>query len=188
MSSAQSTLNADEAKLVEDEENQSSCRDHDASSGVVHEVVRAPPVVHDHGPVARGRGGPRTGLDATITQDQTTLTHDEATLDTDQQKEAADLAQAQTDCTSANTGTPAGQATCEAALETVSADEQQVSKDQTTVSKDETALGQALGASVERQARRAAPGDAVNRQLGSSPTQSGTRHPLDDCRDDRRRP
>jgi multidrug efflux pump subunit AcrA (membrane-fusion protein) len=153
VSSAQSTVQADEAKLTEDEEAQSSsATTTPSSSGTSHTSaagtgtsLRSPSAPSTTTTVPPS-GGAGPGQDATITRDQEQLTLDEATLGTDQQKEAADLAQAQTDCTSANTGTPAGQATCEAELETVSGDEEQVSKDQSTVSKDETALGQALAA------------------------------------------
>jgi multidrug efflux pump subunit AcrA (membrane-fusion protein) len=140
VSSAQSTLSADEAKLVEDEESQAS-----AASG--SKTPSSTPSTTTTTTTTPGHGGTGTsGPSATITADQTTLTQDQSTLSNDQQQEGADLAQAQSDCTSANTGTPAGQAACESALQTVSTDEQLVSKDQTTVSKDETALGAALAA------------------------------------------
>jgi trimeric autotransporter adhesin len=152
VSSAESTVHADEAKLTEDEDAQTSSTSTTTtpSSGTSSASPSgtaqgsSSPSTSTTVPSAGGTG---IGQNAQITQDQKTLTQDEATLDTDQQKEAAVLAQAQTDCTSANTATPAGQATCEAALQTVSADEQQVSKDQNTVSKDELALQQALLAS-----------------------------------------
>ena len=144
VSSAQSTVAADEAKLVEDEESQASAASSSSSVGL-QDPDLDPVVHHDDDTPTRGTSG---GQNATVTADQSTLTADESTLSTDQHKEAADLVQAQSDCTSANTSTTAGQATCEAALQTVSADEQQVSKDQTTVSKDETALGQALDGRV----------------------------------------
>ncbi len=148
VSSDESTLDADQAKLVEDEENESSAASATktpsptASSGAKTSSPTPSSTTTTTTPPTRASSGQNT----TVTKDQTVLTQDESTLATDQNKEGADLAQAQSDCTSANTGTPAGQATCEAALQTVSSDEQQVSKDQTTVSKDETALGQALAA------------------------------------------
>ncbi len=142
VSSAESTVAADQAKLVEDEVNESAAS---ASSSSPSSSAKTPSSTSSTttttAPTHAG-----SGQNATVTQDQATLTQDESTLVTDQDKEAADLVQAQNECTSANTSTPAGQATCEAALQTVSSDEQQVSKDQTTVSKDETALGQALAA------------------------------------------
>ena len=149
VSSDQSALNADQAKLVEDEESESAASSASSAASLWRRVggrhVQDDDAVeHDDHTVPSSTSA--TASNATITQDQTTLTQDEATLDTDQQKEAADLTQAQSECTSANTSTPTGQATCEAGLQTVSTDEQQVSKDQTTVSKDETALGQALNA------------------------------------------
>ncbi len=141
VSSAQSTVQADQAKLAEDEAAQSSAAA-GTSSGSAASGSSGQGSAGTTVPASGASGG---GQDAAVTQAQTTLTQDEATLGTDQQKEAADLAQAQKDCTSANTATTSGQATCEAALQTVSADEQVVSKDQSAVSKDESALGQALG-------------------------------------------
>jgi multidrug efflux pump subunit AcrA (membrane-fusion protein) len=160
VSSDESALNADEAKLAEDEANQSgtgsSSNSANGSSGAQGSTTTTTsPGLSGTG--ASGTGGSGSGSGAgtggqggtkspTVTKDQTTLTQDEAALSKAQQQEAADLAQAQTECTAANTGTPAGQATCESALQTVSGDERAVSTDQSTVSKDETALAQALAA------------------------------------------
>ncbi len=146
VSSAQSTLNAAEAKLVEDEENQAGAAAAAAAATAAASRSQSSASTTTTTTVPTNGGAGAGGTDATVTQDQTTLTQDEATLSTDQQKEGADLMQAQSACKSANTSTPAGQTACEAALQTVSTDEQQVSKDQATVSKDETALGSALGA------------------------------------------
>jgi HlyD family secretion protein len=143
VASDESAVNADEAKLAEDEANQSgtgsSSSSPNASSPAKGTTTTTSP---DNG--GSGSGGQGSTDGATVTKDQNTLTRDEAALSKDQQKEAADLAQAQTDCTSANTSTPSGRAACESALQMVSADEQAVSADQSTVSKDETALAQAL--------------------------------------------
>ncbi len=164
VSSAQSTLNSDEAKLAEDEANES------ASVVLVLEPkqrqhVNDVPVEHDHDDCARGSGGTPSGggQSATVTADQNKLTQDQSTLSLAQQQEAADLAQAQSDCTSANTSTPTGQAACETALQTVSADEQLVSKDQATVSKDEASLAQALTA-------ESSSSSGTTGNSGSSPT------------------
>jgi multidrug efflux pump subunit AcrA (membrane-fusion protein) len=171
VSSSESTLSADEAKLVEDEESQAS-QASPASSSKTPSSTPSTTTTTTTTPTHSGTG--TSGQSATITQDQNTLTQDQSTLSTDQQKEGADLAQAQSDCTSANTSTPAGQATCESALETVSADEQQVSKDQTTVSKDETALGQAVEAAPSSgSGSDGGSGSGVSGNSGSSPTQSG---------------
>ena len=170
VSSSESTLSADEAKLVEDEESQASS----ASSSKTPNPTVSTTTTTTTAPTHSGTG--TSGQSATITQDQNTLTQDQSTLSSDQQQEGADLAQAQSDCTNANTSTPAGQATCESALETVSADEQQVSKDQTTVSKDETALGQALDAESSSGSGSGSTGGAgsgASGNSGSSPTQSG---------------
>jgi multidrug efflux pump subunit AcrA (membrane-fusion protein) len=158
VSSAQSTVAADQAKLVEDEENQTSS----ASASAAKTATSTPSSTTTTTTTpSRGTTG---GQSATVTADQTALTGDQSTLSTDQNKQAADLTQAQSDCTSANTSTPPGQATCEAALQTVSADEQQVSKDQAAVSKDETALGQALNA-------ESSSGGTSTTTPGSTPTQ-----------------
>jgi multidrug efflux pump subunit AcrA (membrane-fusion protein) len=169
VSSAQSTVAADEAKLVEDEESQASAPS--SSSSSASKTPTSTPTSTTTTTPTRGTSG---GQNATVTADQSTLTADESTLSTDQHKEAADLVQAQSDCTSANTSTTAGQATCEAALQTVSADEQQVSKDQTTVSKDETALGQALAAeSSGGGPSTSSTTDTGSGNSGSGPTQGG---------------
>lgn len=140
VSSAQAAVAADEAKLAEDEANQSAAATPSNGSNESTTTTTSP----SHG--SSGSGGQGTTNDATVTKDQNTLTQDESALAKAQQKEAADLTQAQTDCTSANTSTSAGQATCESALQTVSADQQAVSSAQSTVSKDETDLAQALAA------------------------------------------
>ncbi len=173
VSSDESTLNADEAKLVEDEESESSAASSNANNGSSNATKTPTPestTTTTTTPSHSGSGG----QNATVTADQTTLTQDEKTLSTDQQTEAADLTQAQTDCTTTNTSTPTGQATCEAALETVQSDEQQVSKDEETVSKDETALGQALDAESSGGSGSNSGSSTGN---SGSPSQSG--HALD---------
>jgi trimeric autotransporter adhesin len=175
VSSAQSTVQADEAKLTEDESAESTSSSTTPSSGTSSaspsgatssrsssSPTSSSPSTSTPTSSSGGAGG---GQNAAIAQDQKTLTRDEATLGTDQQKEAADLVQAQTDCTNASTATTQGQAACEAALQTVSADEEQVSKDQDTVSKDELALQQALDA-----ASSAAGAQSANSGAGAQTT------------------
>ncbi len=145
VASDESAVNADEAKLAEDEANQAGTGSSSSSSNA-STSAKGTTTTTSAGNGGSGSGGQGGTNSATVTKDQNTLTQDEAVLSKDQQKEAADLAQAQTDCTSANTSTPSGQAACESALQTVSADEQAVSADQSTVSKDETALAVALAA------------------------------------------
>ena len=143
VSSAQSTLNSDEAKLAQDESSQS------ASTSSTPSASSTPTTTTTTTP---SKGGSSTGTQSTITQDQNTLTQDEAKTAADQQKEAADLAQAQQACgtgtttttTSSTTTTTTNPANCEAALAQVSKDQQQVSADQAAVAKDEAALSQAL--------------------------------------------
>jgi multidrug efflux pump subunit AcrA (membrane-fusion protein) len=170
VSSAESTLSANEAKLVADEENQSTAVSSSSNNNSSSNKPQgsSPPstsTTTTTAPTRNGSGSGSGGPNPTVTADQTTLTQDQSTLSTDQQKEAADLTQAQSDCTSAKTGTATGQATCEAALQTVSADETQVSKDQAQVSKDEAALAEALAAESS--------GGGGSGGGGSSPTQSG---------------
>ena len=143
VSSAQSTLNADEAKLVQDENSQSSSASNSPSPSAPASTTTTVPASHG--------GSPGAGQSA-ITQAQNTLTQDETKTVADQQQEAADLTQAQHVCgASATTGTTSTTTTtttpanCEAALGQVSKDQQQVSSDQATVAKDEAALSQALG-------------------------------------------
>ena len=133
VSSAQSTVNADMAKLAQDESSQSSSSSQNQSNTASTTTTTAP----------------HSGTSSTITQDQNTLTQDEAQTATDQQQEAADLAQAQKACgtsgtTTTTTTTPTNPSGCAAALAVVSKDQQQVSNDQTAVAKDEAALSQAL--------------------------------------------
>ena len=143
VSSAQSTLNADEAKLVQDENSQSSSASNSPSPSAPASTTTTVPASHG--------GSPGAGQSA-ITQAQNTLTQDEAKTVADQQQEAADLTQAQHVCgagattgTTSTTTTTTTPANCEAALGQVSKDQQQVSSDQATVAKDEAALSQALG-------------------------------------------
>ena len=143
VSSAQSTLNANEAKLAEDESSQASTTAQTLSDAPSTTTTTAPAT----------HGGSTSGQSA-ITQDQNTLTKDEAQTAADQHQEAADLAQAQKTCAPSGTATTTSTTTtttdptgCEAALALVSKDQQQVSTDQATVAKDETALSQALSQS-----------------------------------------
>ena len=144
VSSAQSTLNSAEAKLVQDETSQTSSTSGAPAASSMPTTTTTTPSTH---------GGPSTGTQSTIAQDQNTLTQDEAKTAADQQQEAADLAQAQQTCgtatnsttTTSSTTTTTNPANCEAALAQVSKDQQKVSADQAAVAKDEAALSQALG-------------------------------------------
>jgi HlyD family secretion protein len=144
VSSAQSTLNADEAKLVQDESSQSSSSSPTTSNSP---TPTKSPTTTTTTPAPHGGS---TGASATITQDQNTLTKDEAQTAADQQQEAADLTQSQKACGasgSATTTTTTNPTGCEAALAQVSKDQQEVSADQATVAKDETALSGVLNQS-----------------------------------------
>lgn len=147
VASDDSALSADEAKLAEDEANQSgtgsSSSSNSSNGSGANDLTTSTTAPSNGGSNPGGQGGTNG---ATVTKDQNTLTQDEAALSKAQQQEVADLAQSQTACTSANTSTPSGLKACESALQTVSADEQAVTAAQSTVSKDETALAQALAA------------------------------------------
>ena len=176
VSSAQSTLNANEAKLAEDESNQSSGNSSSGSSSSGNSSPGSRSAASSTTPSSttttttppRGGGSSSGSQTAVISQDQATLTQDQSALSVAQQQEAADLAQAQDDCKNANTSTPTGQAVCEAALETVSLDEQHVSSDQATVSHDETVLAQALAAAA---GGSGTPSSGATGNSGPSPTQ-----------------
>lgn len=184
-----SAVDADQAKLAEDEANQSgSASPSNASNGT--SGAPGSTTTTTTSPGHGGTGGQGNPNGPTITKDQTTLTQDEAALSKAQQQEAADLAQAQTECTSSNTSTPSGQATCQSALQAVSADEQTVSTDQTTVSKDETALAQALaaestsgsatgnsGATSHALSQPTSAGNTGNTGSGHAPSGSGSASP-----------
>jgi multidrug efflux pump subunit AcrA (membrane-fusion protein) len=173
VSSAQSTLNSDEAKLAQDETSQS------ASTSATPSASPTPTTTTTT--TSPSKGGSSTGTQSTITQDQNTLTQDEAKTGGDQQKEAADLAQAQQACgtgstttTSSTTTTTTNPANCEAALAQVSKDQQVVSADQAAVAKDEAALSQALnsGSSSTAGSPTASP-RALSSTPGSSTGNSG---------------
>ena len=95
VSSAQSTVNSAQAKLVQDESSQSSSTSNTpAASSTPTTTTTTTSSTH---------GGPSTGTQSTITQDQSTITQDEAKTATDQEQEAADLARAQQACGAATT-------------------------------------------------------------------------------------
>ena len=135
VSSAQSTLNSAEAKLVQDEA---------ASPWPCPRPRRHPPPRRPPHPRPAGRPSPHRARSGT---------QDQAKTAADQQQEAADLVQAQKTCgtgsttttTSTSTTTTTNPASCESALSQVSKDQQQVSADQAAMAKDEAALSQALG-------------------------------------------
>jgi trimeric autotransporter adhesin len=146
VSSAQLTLDSDEAKLAQDEtsatesssSSSSSVSPSSSKSGPTSTTTTTTPSTH---------GGSGGGAQSTITEDENTLTQDQAKEAAAQQQEAADQAQEDTACgisgtTSTTTTSPAN---CEAAITQVSKDQQQVSVDQAAVAKDETTLAQALG-------------------------------------------
>jgi HlyD family secretion protein len=150
VSSAQSALESDQAKLTEDEDSETAS----ASSTTTTTTTTTPARSSTTTTMPTGLNGSTgsTGSSSQITADQQQLTTDQATTNADQQQEAVDLAQAQTDCgtttttTTTSTTTPST-AACTSDLEQVSSDQQKVSADQTTVSHDEATLAKALSTS-----------------------------------------
>jgi HlyD family secretion protein len=147
VSSDQSSLSSDEAKLIEDEDAQSAAAAATTTSTTT-------PSHHATEPTTP------SGTSTVIATDQRALTSDEAKTSIAQQQEAADLAQAKTTCgtggggtgppsstttTTTSTTIPTNTAACTAALEQVSADQQLVSQDQGAVARDEATLAKALG-------------------------------------------
>jgi multidrug efflux pump subunit AcrA (membrane-fusion protein) len=178
VSSAQSTVNADEAKLAEDESSQSSSTVPAQSNPQSATTATPAPATH----------GGATSDQSAITQDQNTLTRDEAQTAADQHQGAADLAQARQTCgasgtpsnptTTTTTTTPSPTTTttdpagCEAALALVSKDQQEVSTDQATVAKDEAALSQALSQSSASAGGAGSSGSPTEGSRAISPTPS----------------
>jgi multidrug efflux pump subunit AcrA (membrane-fusion protein) len=186
VSSAQSTLASDEAKLTEDEEAEDSSST-STSTTKATTTTTAPTAATttttapSHGSGASGAGSGAGGSSGTISQDQTTLVGDQHQTSTDEQQEAADLTQAETTC---GTGTPSSSSgpssttttttspsttnssACAAALQTASNDEQKVSSDEQTVSNDETKLASALNS--EQAADSAATPSSTSTGTGQS--------------------
>jgi multidrug efflux pump subunit AcrA (membrane-fusion protein) len=169
VSSAESSLQSDEAKLTEDE-------DAEASSGTATTTTTTPSSGTSTGKAGSGTGSGSGSSD--ISRDQATLVADQATSSTEQQQEAADLVQADSTCgissptTSTSSGHPPGggpatstttttthsptttttttaptstnSTACATALALVATDERSVANDQQQVAADETALSKAL--------------------------------------------
>jgi HlyD family secretion protein len=151
VSSAQSTLDSDNAKLTEDEDSQTS-------SATITSATSVEPDPSTTSAESSSSG--TTSTSATVTKDQAALVGDEAKASADQQQEAADLAQAEAVCAGSSSSAPTSttptsttttttaptttESTCTTALERVSSDQQQVSADQSSVATDETNLAKAL--------------------------------------------
>jgi len=151
VSSAQSALASDQAKLTEDEDSETASA---SSTTTTTTTTPTRTSTSTSTTVPTGSTG-ATGSTSQITADQQQLTSDQATTNADQQQEAVDLAQAQTDCgttsgsttTTTTTTTAPPTTACTSDLEQVSNDQQKVSADQTTVSHDESTLAKALASS-----------------------------------------
>jgi multidrug efflux pump subunit AcrA (membrane-fusion protein) len=173
VSSAESSLQSDEAKLTEDE-------DAEASSGTATTTTTTttPTSGTSTGKAGSGTGAGSGAGSGDISRDQATLVADQATSSTEQQQEAADLVQADSTCgissptTSTSSGHPPGggpatstttttthsptttttttaptstnSTACATALALVATDERSVANDQQQVAADETALSKAL--------------------------------------------
>jgi multidrug efflux pump subunit AcrA (membrane-fusion protein) len=165
VSSAELSLQSDDAKLTEDEDSETSSATTAASTTSSAASVKAASAAPTGGSSASG---------GQVGQDQSALVTDEAKSSTDQQQETADLAQAETACgisnpsssarppaptgtsttttttttttpsTSTGTGGSGSGSGCTAAVQQVSVDEQAVSGDQQKVAADEAALAKSL--------------------------------------------
>jgi multidrug efflux pump subunit AcrA (membrane-fusion protein) len=150
VSSAQSTVESDQAKLAEDEDGETST----ASTTSGANAATTSDVTSDSQSrvvtvaLVSTRALDVTSNTGTITQDQATLVADQQTESTGQQTEAADMTQSDSVCglTTTPPSPPADPSSCAAALAKVSGDEQTIANDQQKVSTDETALAKALTA------------------------------------------
>jgi multidrug efflux pump subunit AcrA (membrane-fusion protein) len=164
LSSAELSLQSDDAKLTEDEDSETSGSASATSATASTSAAKSASTTTSN---SGGDGGQ-------ISQDQAALVADTAKSSADQQQETADLAQAETACgisgtptpskpsapsgasptstttttpttTTPTTSTSTGSSTgCSAAIQQVSTDEQAVSTDQQEVAGDESTLAKAL--------------------------------------------
>jgi HlyD family secretion protein len=163
VSSAELSLQSDDAKLTEDEDSETSTAQTSATTTSSTSSVKAATA-----PTSGGSGSGSNAASSPISQDQSTLVADEAKSSADQQQETADLAQAETACgisstspsakpptgssttttttptTSTSTGGSGSGSGCTTAVQQVSTDEQAVSTDQQKVGTDENTLAKAL--------------------------------------------
>ncbi len=158
VSSAELSLQSDDAKLTEDEDSETS------GTGTTTTTTTTPKASTSTGG-AGGSGAGGSSPQGSISQDQATLVADQATSSADQQKEAADLAQAQKACgvsptptnapptsttttttttTTTSPTTSSGDTACTAAVQQVSTDQQAVATDERTVASDESTLAKAI--------------------------------------------
>ena len=190
VSSAQSTLDSDDAQLTEDEDSQTSSSTTTSTTTANAATTTTTTAVSASGGSPSGTGGTGTASTA-ISKDQATVVSDQSKESTDQQQEAADLAEAESVCETSSSSPPAPTTTttsttptttspttgtgtsdtsaCASALDQVSTDQQLVAKDQSTLATDEDTLAQAL--SSEASSSTSSSGTT------SSPTQSSTSTP-----------
>ena len=183
VSSAQSTLDSDDAQLTEDEDSQTSSSTTTSTTTANAATTTTTTAVSASGGSPSGTGGTGTASTA-ISKDQATVVSDQSKESTDQQQEAADLAEAESVCETSSSSPPATTTTttspttgtgtsdtsaCASALDQVSTDQQLVAKDQSTLATDEDTLAQAL--SSEASSSTSSSGTT------SSPTQSSTSTP-----------
>jgi multidrug efflux pump subunit AcrA (membrane-fusion protein) len=152
VSSAQSTVESDQAKLTEDEDGQTSsaATTSDVTSDATSATAASAASLSSEAstPVVTTQALVVSSATGTITQDQATLVADQQAESTDQQTEAADMTQSDSVCglTTTPPSPPADPSSCAAALAKVSGDEQTIANDQQKVNADESALAKALTA------------------------------------------
>jgi multidrug efflux pump subunit AcrA (membrane-fusion protein) len=188
VSSAQSTLDSDDAQLTEDEDSQTS------NSTATSTTAKAATTTTTTTTAASSPGGSSTGVGGTgtgtastsVSQDQATVVGDQSKEPIDQQQETADLSEAKSVCeVSSSSGPPATTTTtspttgagtsdtnaCARALDLVSTDQQLVAKDQSTLSADEDTLAKALSSEASSTSPSSTSGTT------SAPSQPGTSTP-----------
>jgi RND family efflux transporter MFP subunit len=196
VSSAQSTLDSDDAQLTEDEDSQtsSSTATSPTTAKAATTTTTTTTAVSSSGGSPTNAGGTGTGTgtgtaSTAISKDQGTLVGDQSKESADQQQEAADLSEAESVCEASSTSPPPATSTtttttatatsptgvgtsdtnaCASALDQVSTDQQLVAKDQSTVSADEDTLAKALSSDASSSSPSNTSGTT------SATTQSGT--------------
>ena len=164
VSSAQLSVEGDEAKLTEDEDSETSTSSNTGTgTGTATTTTTTVP--------SGSRPNTGSGANGQITQDQAAVVADQKATSADQQQEAADVTQADSDC-GLNTDPPSTpDADCAAALAKVTADQQKISNDQKKVATDENTLA---GALTSEQSSLATSSSSASTSASTSPSTSSS--------------
>jgi multidrug efflux pump subunit AcrA (membrane-fusion protein) len=186
LSSAQSTLESNTAKLTEDANAQTSTATPTPSQGASTTPTTSPGA--SSGSSTSTQGTTTSATSTQVVKDQTALVGDQTTASNDQAQEAADLAQAQSTCATGPTTTttttttpstlpgstpsttPSSTSSCLAAMALVANDQQRVGSDESVVATGESNLARALSV-----ASATAPASNIsnNGSSGTGATSSG---------------